>query len=101
MSRLLRLGRRRFLTGIACGLGVLALAAAEARAASLTLTITESSGGATVAILDNTALDANPAVGIIDVNTTSLNPLLSNYTFTALGAVSNAPGSSVQAALSQ
>jgi len=80
---------------------VLALAAAEARAASLTLTITESAGGASVQILDNTALDLDPTVGVIDVNTPGLNPLLANYSFTALGATSNAPGSSEQAALTQ
>src|SRR4051794_10481801 len=101
MSRSLRLGRRHFLTGIACGLSMLALAAAEARAASLTLTLTESAGGATVSILDNTALDTDPTVGVIDVVTTSLNPLLSNYLFAALGATSNAPGTSTQAALTQ
>jgi len=101
MSRLLRLGRRHLLTGIACGLSVLALTAAEARAASLTLTITESAGGASVSILDNTALDSDPTVGVINVLTTSLNPLLANYSFTALGATSNAPGNSTQAALTQ
>jgi hypothetical protein len=85
MSRLLRLGRRHLLTGIACALSVLALTAAEARAASLTLTITESAGGASVSILDNTALDSDPTVGIINVLTTSLNPLLANYSFSALG----------------
>jgi hypothetical protein len=101
MSRLLRLGHRHFLTCIACGLSVLALTAAEARATSLTLTVTESSGGATVSILDNTALDSNPTVGVIDVLTSGLNPLLSNYLFTALGATSNAPGNSTQAMLAQ
>src|SRR4051795_7495823 len=101
MSRLLRLGRRHFLTCTACGLSVLALAAAEARAASLTLTVTESAGGATVSILDNTALDSNPTVGVIDVLTSGLNPLLSNYSFTALGATSNAPGNSTQAMVAQ
>src|SRR3954454_14950772 len=101
MSRLLELGHRHVLMGIACGLSVLALTMAEARAASLTLTITESAGGATVSILDNTALDGDPTVGVIDVITTSLNPLLANYSFTALGATSNAPGTSTQAALAQ
>jgi len=101
MSRLLKLGRRHVLMGIACGLSVLALTAAEARAASLTLTVTESAGGASVPILDNTALDTDPTVGVINVNTTSLAPLLANYLFTALGATSNSPGNPTQAVLTQ
>jgi hypothetical protein len=101
MSRLLRLGRRHFLTCIACALSVLALTADEARALSLTLTVTESAGGASVQIVDGGSLDLDPTIGVILVNTTGLNPLLANYAFTALGATSNAPGNVTQAVLTQ
>lgn len=101
MNRLLKWGRGRLLLGVACGLGMMALAAGEARAASLTLTVSESAGGASIAIADNSALDTNPAVGVIDVNVALLNPSLNNYTFTSLSANSNAPGTATVGALSQ
>jgi len=93
MNRLLKAGRGHLLLGVACGLGMIALGASEARAASLTITVSESVGGGGLSIADNTALDTNPAVGVIDVNTGLLNLSLNNYNFTNLGATSNAPGS--------
>jgi len=101
MDRLSRSGLRHPLMGLVCALGLIGLTVSEARAASLTITVTESSGGGTETIADNSALDTNPAVGIINVNTDLLNGSLNNYTFAALGATSNAPGTALQANLTQ
>jgi hypothetical protein len=86
--------------GVACGLGMLALTAIEARAGSLEMLVTET-GGPTIPITDNGALDTDPTVGVINVNTTLLNLSLVNYQFTAMGSNSNSPGSSVNGFLSQ
>jgi hypothetical protein len=88
--------------GVACGLSILALTAAEARAGSLEILVTES-GGPTIPITDNGALDTDPAIGVINANTTLLNLSLVNYQFTAagLGANSNSPGTAVVGSLAQ
>jgi len=89
MNRLLKAGRGHLLLGVACGLGMIALGASEARATSLTITVSESVGGGGLAIQDGSALDTNPANGVIDVNVALLNGSLNNYQFTALSANSN------------
>jgi hypothetical protein len=88
MTRMLRLGRRNLLMGLACSLGMIAFAVSDARAGSLELTVQES-GAAPISILDNTGLDTNPAVGVIDVNVGLLNLSLTNYQFSGLSANSN------------
>jgi hypothetical protein len=94
--------RRKHLSlAVACGIAVLAFGASDARAASLTITVNESVGGAGLSIADNTALDTNPATGVIDVNVALLNPTLNNYQFTALSASSNSPGTDTVEALSE
>jgi len=102
MNRLLRSGRRHLLVGVACGLGMLGLTAIEARAGSLEILVTES-GGPTIPITDNGALDTDPTIGVINANTTLLNLSLVNYQFTAagLGANSNSPGTAVVGNLAQ
>jgi hypothetical protein len=82
---------------LACVLGALAL---PARAGSLELLVTES-GGPTIAVVDNGLYDQDPTVGVINANTTLLNPLLTNYVFTDLSAASNSPGTAVGAYLVQ
>jgi len=80
------------LMGVACTLGMFA---AGARAGSLEILVTET-GGSTIPIADNSALDTDPTVGVINVDTSpasGINLLLVNYQFTQLGAVSNSPGS--------
>jgi len=79
---------------------MLALTAIEARAGSLEILVTES-GGPTIPITDNGALDTDPAVGVINANTTLLNLSLVNYQFTVLGSNSNSPGSTALGFLSQ
>jgi len=101
MNRLLKAGRGHLLLGVACGLGMIALGASEARAASLTITVSESVGGGGLSIADNTALDTNPAIGVIDVNVGLLNPSLNNYQFTSLSANSNAPGTAAVGSLNE
>jgi len=102
MNRLLRSGHRHLLMGVACGLSMLALTAIEARAGSLEILVTES-GGPTIPITDNGALDTDPAIGVINANTTLLNLSLVNYQFTAagLGANSNSPGTTTVGSLVQ
>ena len=67
---------------------------------SLELIIAESAGP-TIPITDNGALDTDPTVGVINVNTTLLNLSLVNYQFTALGSNSNSPGTAAIGFLSQ
>jgi hypothetical protein len=88
--------------GVACGLSMLALTAIEARAGSLEILVTES-GGPTIPITDNGALDTDPTIGVINANTTLLNLSLVNYQFTAagLGANSNSPGTTTVGSLVQ
>jgi len=87
------------LMGVACTLGMFAV---EARAGSLEMIVTESSGGGPITITDGGALDQDIAnVGVIQVNTTLLNALLTNYQFTLLGANSNSPGNAVTGTLTQ
>jgi hypothetical protein len=79
------------LMGVACTLGMFA---AGARAGSLEIIVTES-GGAAIPIPDNSALDTDPTIGVINVDTapaTGINLLLTNYKFAQLGANSNSPG---------
>jgi hypothetical protein len=79
------------LMGVACTLGMFAVGA---RAGSLEILVTES-GGPTIPILDNGALDTDPTVGVINVllqGNSGLNLLLNQYQFTQLGANSNSPG---------
>jgi len=83
--------------GAACTLGLFASAA---RAGSLELLVTET-GGPTIPITDNGALDTDPTVGVINTNTTLLNLSLVNYQFTNLGAASNSPGATIGAFLAQ
>jgi len=76
------------LMGVACTLGMFAV---EARAGSLEIIVQES-GGAAIPITDNSALDTDPTIGVINVDTSpssNFNPLLKNYVFTNLGANSN------------
>jgi hypothetical protein len=103
MIKWLRFSRRALILGVACGLGMLAFEGRAARAASLELIVTES-GGAPITIGDNTSLDTDPTVGVINVDTnpaTGINLLLTNYMFTALGANSNSPGTAALGFLSQ
>ena len=67
-----------------------------ARAGSLVILVTES-GGPAIPIADNSSLDTDPTVGVINVDTApsgGINTLLVNYQFARLGADSNSPGSS-------
>lgn len=102
MNRLLNLGHRQLLMIVACGLGMLASTAIEARAGSLEILVTES-GGPTIPITDNGALDTDPTIGVINANTILLNLSLVNYQFTSagLGANSNTPGNSLVGSLVQ
>jgi len=100
MSSLRAIARMGLLVGVVCGLALLAFPGREAQAGPLTVTVTES-GGPAIPIVDNGALDTDPTVGVINVNTTLLNLSLVNYQFTDLGATSNSPGSAAVAALSQ
>jgi len=94
---MIRLRSMALLMGVACTLGLFAF---EARAGSLEILVTET-GGPTIPITDNGALDTDPTVGIINTNTTLLNLSLVNYQFTNLSAASNSPGSSSAAFLVQ
>ena len=70
---------------------------------SLELIIAES-GGPAITILDNGALDTDPTIGVINVDTSEasgINLLLVNYQFTQLGANSNSPGSSATGIVTQ
>lgn len=102
MNRLLSSRRRQRLMAVACGLGMLALTGIEARAGSLEILVTET-GGPTIPITDNGALDTDPTIGVINANTTLLNLSLVNYQFTSagLGANSNSPGTAVVGSLVQ
>src|SRR4051812_9290248 len=71
-----------------------------ARAGSLEMIVTET-GGPALPIPDNGALDTDPAVGVINVDTTLFNQLLVNYQFTSLATNSNSPGSTASGFLSQ
>jgi len=80
------------LMGVACTLGMFAVGA---RAGSLEIIISESGGAVIPPITDNGALDTDPTIGVINVDTapgSGINALLSNYQFTQLGANSNSPG---------
>jgi hypothetical protein len=92
--------RRSVLLGALCVLGGLAFAVGEARAGSLEILVTES-GGPTIPIFDNGALDNDFAIGVINVNTILVNLSLVNYQFTALGAQSNSPGALSAGTISQ
>lgn len=94
---MIRLRSMALLMGVACTLGLFAF---EARAGSLEILVTET-GGPTIPVTDNGALDTDPTVGIINTNTTLLNLSLVNYQFTNLSAASNSPGSSSAAFLVQ
>jgi len=96
---MIRLRSMALLMGVACTLGMFAF---EARAGSLEILVTES-GGPTIPITDNGALDTDPAIGAINANTTLLNLSLVNYQFTAagLGANSNSPGTAAVGSLAQ
>jgi hypothetical protein len=96
---MIRLRSMALLMGVACTLGMFA---AGARAGSLEIIVTE--GSTVVPIADNSALDTDPTVGVINVDTapaTGINLLLSNYQFTQLGANSNSPGSSATGFVTQ
>jgi len=90
---------KRFLCGIACAL-MLAAHVSFARAGSLELIVTES-GGAPIVMGDGSVFDISPLPGVITVDTTLLNGLLSNYQFGDLGALSNALTAGAVASLSQ
>jgi len=88
---MIRLRSMALLMGVACTLGMFAVGA---RAGSLEVLVTES-GGPTIPIADNSALDTDPTIGVINVDTapaTGINLLLTNYKFSQLGANSNSPG---------
>jgi len=88
---MIRLRSMALLMGVACTLGMFTF---EARAGSLEIIVTET-GGLPIPIPDNSALDTDPTVGVINValaGNTGLNFLLDNYQFTQLGANSNSPG---------
>ena len=92
---MIRLRSMALLMGVACTLGMFAVGA---RAGSLEILITES-GGPTIPIADNSALDTDPTIGVINVDTApplGSTLLLANYQFTQLGADSNSPGSSAR-----
>jgi hypothetical protein len=57
-----------------------------ALASPITLKVTE--GAFTLEIVDNDGFDTNPTVGTISVDTALLNPFLTGYSFTSLGATS-------------
>jgi len=84
---------------VAASFAVLAAAAGGVQAGALQLQVTEG-GVPTVVILDNGVFDTNAAVGVINVNTSVLNPTLNSFTFTSLSASSNAPGSASLATIS-
>jgi hypothetical protein len=92
MSKWLGLPGTRLVLGVVCGLGMILCSGGVARAGSLELLVTET-GGPTIPITDNGALDTNPLVGFINVNETLLNLSLVNYQFVGLSALSNSPGS--------
>lgn len=101
MIRLLPVGRKVLLAGVAFGLALFALEGREVKAGPLTLIVTEAGGGGAIPIDDNGGLDNDPTVGVINVNTSLLNLSLVNFTFTDLEANSNSPGTSAVSALSQ
>ena len=82
--------RQMFRTGFRI-LGILTLAAALAPAARADFEILVSEdGGPTIPIVDDGPLDTNTTTpGVIDVNTSALNALLTNFAFVNLGAGSN------------
>jgi hypothetical protein len=94
---MIRLRSTNVLMGVACTLGMFAF---EARAGSLEILVTET-GGPTIPITDNGALDTDPTVGVINANTTLLNLSLVNYLFTDLSSASNSPGGALVAFLVQ
>jgi hypothetical protein len=97
---MIRLRSMALLMGVACTLGMFAVGA---RAGSLEILVTES-GGPTIPIPDNSALDTDPTIGVINVDTspaTGINLLLTNYQFAQLGANSNSPGSSATGFVTQ
>jgi hypothetical protein len=100
MSKWLGLRGTGVVLGAVCALGMILCSGGVARAGSLEMLVTETSGP-TIPITDNGALDTDPTVGVINVNTTLLNLSLVNYQFTALGANSNSPGTAAIGSLSQ
>jgi hypothetical protein len=93
--------RIRAILGLAFAAMAALVIAAPAHAA-FTLSV-QDDGAAAIPIADNSPLDTNPTVGVIDVNTSALNVLLTHFTFVNLGAGSNStigtPGSDDQATL--
>lgn len=103
MSKWLGLPGTGLVLGVVCGLGMFLCSGSTARAGSLEIIVTESAG-ATVPIGDNTILDLDPTIGVINVDTspaTGINLLLTNYAFSQLGATSNSPGNTTSADLMQ
>lgn len=102
MHRFSCFGRKGLGAVVACGLAWLGLGLGQARAATLTLTVTESTSGATVSILDDTALDSNTALGAINVDVASLSAFgFTYFTSGTLTANSNSPGTAAVASLDQ
>src|SRR4051794_35027220 len=64
---------------------------ADARGASLEVIVTEQ-GGPSIPISDNSALDTDPTIGRINVNSGLLNLSPADFQFTGLHAGSNSPG---------
>jgi hypothetical protein len=93
--------RSAFFMAVAFGIGSLGSCPGSARAGSLAMLVTESGGTGTVTIVDNGAFDTNPAIGVIDVNSSQLNAMLAKFQFTSLEATSNSPGVTAEASLSQ
>jgi len=81
---------------------MVAVSLAEAHAGNLEIIITES-GGPPILIGDNGALDTDPTVGVINVDTSpggGINLLLTDYQFASLRATSNSPSGDVRPLLS-
>lgn len=72
-------------TGFAFTLAGLVASLGIASAQTLQLLVTES-GGPTIPVIDNGALDVDPTLGVINANTSALNLLLVNYNFSGLGS---------------
>ena len=81
----------RHLTGAICLSVWAALGSVSVvRADGLAIAVTEI-GGATIEILDNGPLDADPSEGSITVIAEALNPMLMNFSFSSLRATSIVP----------
>jgi hypothetical protein len=97
------LSRRRMILGIAGGLAMLALAGQTARGGNIALTITESGVGSVQVGLDYGNFGPGTTSNNVVADTQALNALLDaigfSFNFNALGAISNAPASGVNASL--